>query len=428
MARQYLLPLIGMFIIACGGGIGVPELIDPTGGESVSLPVVFVWLSVEDANGYRVEVDTTTEFASLVVSEEPDDTTYTVTNLDTMMYYWRVAALEENGDPGDFSDVDSFQVSGAAYPRNIIATVAAGNSPYSLDITPDDSEVWVNNWAQYDTIVYVISTASHQVSQQIQVSGRGDNELRITPNGQYAYMCASADTVGIIEISTSTYQQIRVMNFLNSFGYAEGPIGYGIALTQANDVIYAAHYDLPTSQGSIRKFDVAGGNQIDSVSFIHAYDVDLNHAENKLYAVSENVDHFYEINPTSFTKVDSVAVGNDPHFIVITDDDNYAFVTHLNDERIFVIDLVSFSVATTLDMSPYGGYHLEQMALTPDQNYLFAGGQHCIFVIDISEPANPTYVETVSLESGWCYDICFSSDGNYAYAVHQNEGVVVLSK
>lgn len=425
-----LLALMALYIIGCKAevGIGVPELLDPTGGEEVLLPVILIWSSVENAEEYTLEVDTTTGFASPVISAEPEDTTYTVIALDTLMYYWRVAAIDEDGDVGVFSDIDSFMVTGPAYPRDLLAAIEVGELPVSLDITPDNNEVWVNNDEQFNQTAYVISTATLEVTHQIPVTGIDCGELRITDNGNYAYFCVGywQYDEGIIELSTSAYAQTRLISFYDGSSNPVGPHGPGIALTAANDVIYAGHYDF---DGALTKFDVSSGAMIDSIGFEWPIDVDLSHAEDKLYAVSEEFDMVYEIDLTDLTIMDSIGVGDDPHYFVITSDDNYAFVSHLNDERIFVIDLFSFTVAATLDLAEYDAYGQDHMGLTPNQNYLFVcnNGGSTIHVVDVSDPLNPLFIETLEFpDYGSFYDICFSSDGSRAYVASQSGHVIVL--
>lgn len=418
-----------LLFTSCGGDISGLDLIEPTGGEEVSLPVSLFWTKVEDASGYAVEVDTATNFEFPVVSVEVSDTTYTLTDLNTLKYYWQVFALDGNGRMNDFSALDSFVVSGAAYPRNLLTSIQVLEDPQSLDITPNGAEIWVNHWGQYDTLVYVISTVSNQVTHTIPVTNVGDNELRITSDGNFAYYCGvwNMDSAGILEISTSGYNQTRVLGYLEGEDppVKVGPEGYGVALTQVNDIIYAAHM-ATAGDGCITKFDVSSGALIDSVLLPWIMDVDLNHAETKLYAVNQSDDIFYELDPTTMTVNRQLSVGNGPELILITSDDEYAFISHLNDD-VYVVDLSSLTKVTQFDpdIGEFG------MAFTPDEKYLFLCdyGSDYISVYDVDDPTNPVMIEKLEFpDAGSFTELVFNADGSRAYVVESHGYIYVLEK
>lgn len=417
-----------LLFTSCGDDVSGLNLLEPTGGEEVTFPVSLFWSSVEKASDYAVEVDTTIDFESPVVSVEVSDTTYIILSLDTLKYYWRIFALDGNGRMNDFSGLDSFVVSGAAYPRNLLTRIQVLGDPQSIDITPNGSEIWVNHWGQYDNLIYVISTATNQVTHQIPVTNVGDNELRITSNGNFAYYCGAwnMDSAGILEISTSSYTQTRILGFLEGSPPVKvGPEGYGVALTQANDIIYAAHM-ATAGDGCITKFDVSSGAMTDSILLPWVMDVDLNHAETKLYAVNQSDDIFYELNPTTMTVNQQLSVGSGPEIILITSDDEYAFISHLNDD-VYVIDLSSFTRVTQFDpdIGEFG------MAFTPDEKYLFLcdGDSDFISVYDVSDPTNPIMIEKLEFpDAGSFTELVFNSDGSRAYVVESHGYIYVLEK
>jgi len=425
-SKLYVALLSVLFVVFCGGGIGIPQLLSPTGGEEVDLPVTLIWSSVENAESYCVEIATNTDFSSPVVSADANDTSYTAAALDTLMYYWRVAAVDENGDTSDFSDPDSFKVTGSSYPRNLITRIQVLLEPYSIDITPDGSEIWVNHWGQTDTFVYVISTATNQVTHQIPVTNVcDDGELRFSNDGLYAYYCGEwdMDSSGLIELSTSSYSQVRMIGYpYGSPAVPHGPDGPGIALTQTNDYVYAAHM-ANVDDGYITKIDLNSGNPVDSIHMSWIFDVDLNHTETKLYAVGEE-DSLYELDPATLTVTQQLGVGYGAHRLVITKDDQYAFVTG---DSIYVVDLNSFTVVTKFDPD----ISTEGLKLTPDENYLFIcdGGSNYIDIVDVSDPTNPRLVEKLEFpDAGSFTELVFNADGSRAYVVEANGYVYVLGK
>jgi DNA-binding beta-propeller fold protein YncE len=419
-----------LLFTSCDGDISGLSLLEPTGGEQVSLPVSLLWTKVEDASGYAVEVDTTTSFDSPVVSVEVSDTAYTIPNLDKLKYYWQVFALDEDDRMNDFSDLDSFVVSGASYPRNLLTKVQVLEDPQSLDITPNGSEIWVNHWGQYDTVVYVISTLNNQVTHTIPVTNVGDNELRITSDGNFAYYCGvwNMDSAGILEISTTSYTQSRILGYLEGEDppVKHGPAGYGIALTQNNDYIYAANLGNADDNGCVTRFDVSSGTMVDSINLPWIFDVDLNHAETELYAVSQDADVLYEIDPVTMTVSRQLSVGNGPEIILITPDDEYAFISHLNDD-VYVVELSSLTKVTQFDpdIGEFG------MTLTPDEKYLFLCdcGSDYIGVYDVEDPTNPVMIEKLEFEDAGSFtELVFNVDGSRAYVVESHGYIYVLEK
>ena len=415
-----MVPLALVIFIFCPKGIGIPELKEPTGGEQVSLPVTFIWTSVEDADHYTIEVDTALEFSGPVISTSTTDTTYTTSDLDTLKYYWRVASVDAEGNQGDFSDPDSFVVKGAAYPRNLIATIQLpAEDPVSIDITPDGSELWIAYWGQFDTTVTVISTASNQITHEIPTTNPCHDlgEIRISANGNFVYFCGpwDMDSSGLIELSTSSYSQTRMIGYpYGSQQVPGGPDGPGIALTQPNDYVYAVNM-ANVDDGYITKIDLNAGTPIDSIHMSWIADVDLNHAETKLYAVGEE-DSLYEIDPANLTVTRQLGVGYAAHRLVITNDDQYAFVAG---DSIYVVDLNSFTVVARFDPD----ISAEGLKLTPDEHYLFIcdGGANYIDVVDVSDPTNPQLIEKLSIPSAGSFsELVFNSDGSRAYVVEDN--------
>ncbi len=422
--------IVIIFLLHCDGGkIGIPELRDPIGGKQVSLPVTFIWTAVAEAEKYAIEVDTTTDFWAPVISAEKNDTNYTTTTLDLKKYYWRVAAIDKNGKRGNFSNIDSFVVTGSAYPRNLIATIPVGDYPISIDITPNGAEVWVNHWAEPSVFVNVISTATNQVTHQIAVTNVGNSELRISKDGNSAYYCGewNMDSAGVVEISTSSYTQTRMMGYLEGSPPVKiGPRGYGIALTQLNNYIYAANTAAPDNHGCIAKFALSSGNMVDSVHLPWIYDVDPNQVETKLYATSQSENIFYEIDPNTLTVTRQIPLGNGPEIILLTSDDRYIFVSHLNDS-VYVVDLSTFTVVKKFEpeIGEFG------MAFTPDEKYLFLcdAGSHYISIFDVADPTNPKMVEKLSFPAAGSFsELVFNGDGSRAYVVAASGYVYVLAK
>ncbi len=69
------------------------------------------WVSLSNASEYWVQVDSSGNWSTLKVNVTVSDSPYTITaTLPDGVYYWRVAAIDGNGDLGVWSDVWSFTV------------------------------------------------------------------------------------------------------------------------------------------------------------------------------------------------------------------------------------------------------------------------------------------------------------------------------
>ena len=123
-----------------------------------------------------------------------------------------------------------------------------------------------------------------------------------------------------------------------------------------------------------------------------------------------------------------MSIGDDPEVIVISADDSVAYVSHLNDDYVYIIDLINNTVAGTFD----AGFGPIFMALTPDGNYLYMCnyGGNSIAIADVRNQFNPVLVETLEPSGfGSFRDICFSNNGGYAYIVTSSpERVAVFGR
>jgi hypothetical protein len=174
MNKKYLILISVVFLLVCNDAtVGTPELIFPINGVQVDLPLTFIWSSVDNSTGYRIEVDTTLTFSSPVILVDVDDTTYSTSNLDNGTYYWHVAAYNQDDELGDFAYPNSFTVAaGGSAPRNF--TLAAANAGESvllswnepLEGQPDGyivyfKEVNTTNWVVTDTVAGIELQYTH---------------------------------------------------------------------------------------------------------------------------------------------------------------------------------------------------------------------------------------------------------------------------
>jgi len=112
---------------------GVPELVAPPDATEVAYPdptraiTLLSWNGVEGAKSYRVTVDYSQAFARPLIDRQGyEGTQMQLPGLDTSTYYWKVAAINENGVEGSYTRAARFSLLKAP-PR------AASPPPLAVD-------------------------------------------------------------------------------------------------------------------------------------------------------------------------------------------------------------------------------------------------------------------------------------------------------
>jgi hypothetical protein len=80
---------------------------DANAETAEKIPVEFSWDAVPGARAYRLEVSTRKDFKNVVSSSEGSRSMAVIPLPARERYYWRVAAIDEDGDLGSFSKVQS---------------------------------------------------------------------------------------------------------------------------------------------------------------------------------------------------------------------------------------------------------------------------------------------------------------------------------
>jgi hypothetical protein len=99
---------------------GVPVLLAPAHQAEITYPnaaqatTLLVWKPVPEATSYHVMVDYSAYFNRPIVDRKGlRDSSVELRGLDVGRYYWRVAAVDRNGEAGSFSDFARFTVASA---------------------------------------------------------------------------------------------------------------------------------------------------------------------------------------------------------------------------------------------------------------------------------------------------------------------------
>jgi DNA-binding beta-propeller fold protein YncE len=385
-----------------------------------------------------VQADTCRQFASSLVDASISDTLCAVSGgLPKGRYWWRVAVIGDSGGAGEYCDPDSFTLGPSAYPRNAVRTIPAGSSPNSCAITPDGRELWVDNSDSIDGHVYVISTEDLTVIHRISTFGFAHAELEIGRDGLYAYFCQRVSWPfwpecygGIAKISTTLDSTVAVFGDGSMNGEILGPTGYGLSLSPSSDNVYAVDNNSPQLYGMAFRFDSCGGlcelNYIDG-----AFDIECAHHSPRCYVLSAQAT-MLELETARMNVLRTMYLPGAARLLCLSDDDRYGFVTRLMPPGFVVVDLESLTVAAscTLRREPLVEHMPFSLALSPDQRLLVFGdeGKSLVHIADVSNPLEPSLLESLTIGSGKIRDICFSPDGQRVYVSSNPDGIIVLER
>ena len=111
------------------------DLLKPEDGDELNyIHVLFEWEQEPDAVAYQIEISTDSNFSSLIVSQIDSSLIYIETEMIEWetTYYWRIAPLYQNSNPGEYIDTRMFSTGETI--SNAEATIYDENS-YSEGLT-----------------------------------------------------------------------------------------------------------------------------------------------------------------------------------------------------------------------------------------------------------------------------------------------------
>lgn len=214
-----------------------------------------------------------------------------------------------------------------AETNELISKVNVGNHPAHVVFTNDGKYVLATDSEKNNVSVIDLSTS--KVIKTIN-TGKGPHGFRISSDSKYAYIANSeADTISVIDIPE--LKEIKTIQVGNN------PIT--TAITEDNTTLLATL----NSENSLAIVDLA----TDKVQKIA-----VGEGPAQVYIQKDNKFAFVanqgtESNPSkTLSKIDistkevvaTIEVGNGAHGIVVSDDNNYVYVTNMYDNTVSVID------------------------------------------------------------------------------------------
>lgn len=240
------------------------------------------------------------------------------------------------------------------------------NAPQTLAITPDNTKVYIGNYASNITVV---STLTDTVIETISISLIFNaSDMLITPNGLYLYTSHLSNNV------------VTVVSVLNDTHIATIAVG----LTPSRLII--------------------------------------NPAGTRVYVLNRNANTVSVIDTNTNTVIATVFVGSGViEDLVITNDGLYVYVTNPNTNTVSVISTTTNTVISTIEV----GFYPSSVAITPDSLYVYVLNYLQNTVSIISTLTN-TLVGSVIVGS-YPSDIVINSSGNRVYVVNYgSESISVL--
>lgn len=179
---------------------GIPELIFPEKDQlCLGSELIFDWTNATDPEGnvltYQLQISTNRAFTNMV-----EDLTVSNTKVELVMekghdYYWRVLAIDESNEKGEFSPSRAFYVEGEAN-SNYIPFIPALIAPqHNSDISPNDVVLqWESSDLDDDRLSYDIYLGTIENPELYEV-GQWQNSLEVNlePNQNYFWKVLVSD-------------------------------------------------------------------------------------------------------------------------------------------------------------------------------------------------------------------------------------------
>jgi len=264
--------------------------------------------------------------------------------------------------------------------NTVVATVATGDSPTGVAVTPNGAVVYVAN--QTSNTVSVIATATNTVIATVPVGGLPFG-VAVTPDGALVYVANLNDaTVSVIATATNTVvATVPVGNF--PVGVAVTPDGAFAYVTNGNSATVSV---IATATNTVvATVPVGSAPQGVAVTPNGAF----------VYVANGNNTTVSVIATATNTVVATVTVGSDPIGVAVTPDGALVYVTNQGSANVSVIDTTSNTVVATV---PVGNFPIG-VGVTPDGAFVYVANAAKDNISVIATATN-TVVATVPVGSG----------------------------
>ncbi|MCA1683553.1 MAG: PQQ-binding-like beta-propeller repeat protein, partial [Actinobacteria bacterium] len=230
-----------------------------------------------------------------------------------------------------------------AATHSVITTVAVGDYPVALAVTPDGTRVYVAN--EQSNTVSVIDTATNAVVATVPVGVR-PRDVRVTPDGREVSVANSGSPqLSIIDTATNTVVGTVTVEH-GSFGIAFSPDGSRAYVTLAND--------------SMAVVNTATRTVITTVPVGHGpHEVEVLPDGSKIY-VADSVNWVRVVDAATLTVVATIPIGRPPDSLAVHPDGTRvyvgtgSYVSTINTATDTVVDTAVLEGPRTVAISPTG--------------------------------------------------------------------------
>jgi len=283
-------------------------------------------------------------------------------------------------------------------------TVAVGNGPYAVAVSPDGTRLVVTNTA--DGTVSLVNTATNKVISTIQVGSKPAGVV-FDPTGTQFYVMNYGGVVGSVSAvslpGNTVAAPIVIGNgpFFAAIGPAGspsagklyvtmyGPVGDGntvsvidTATNQVTTVSLAAAGAGPQAvaispdgtrvwvgtavSGKVSVIDTATNAVIKTFPVSGAGGIAFSPDGHFAYVANFDANTVSVINTANYATVATIGVGASPSLVAVSPDGSVAYVTNQQDKTVSVINTATKAVIKTITVDNPAG-----LAVSPDGKYLY---------------------------------------------------------
>ena len=221
--------------------------------------------------------------------------------------------------------------------NQLLKTIAVGNSPQGLEISPDGSTLYVANFSATGT-VSVIDTGTDTVVDSIDV-GQFPRFVAFAPDGTFAYVTnRESNTLRIIDTATRTQSGVITV------GSRPAQLVFSSDGTRA----YVSNF----TGMSVSVIDTSSHQVIDTIPVSsEAEGIDLSPDDRLLYVAHQQRDFVSVIDTQTNTVTGAINVGIQPWAVAFTRDGTEAFTANQISGDATIIDVGGVTVSATIDLT-----------------------------------------------------------------------------
>ncbi|MBZ0184489.1 MAG: T9SS type A sorting domain-containing protein [Melioribacteraceae bacterium] len=277
----------------------VPQLVAPADNDTnISLTPILDWNSSSDAVTYELQVSTSEQFGSTVLSQS--ELTATEYNVEASVlsysteYFWRVRAVNTTGNSG-WSTVWKFTTAAEPIPLpGVPQLVAPANNATNISLIP------IFDWnSSPDAVTYElqVSESDQFTSTIINQSGLTNTEYSVSASvlnysTEYHWRVRAVNTTG--NSDWSTVWNFTVIDFINSPSNLEGTVQPGkINLTWEDKSNNENYFIIEREKAGLRSFEIIDSVQANVTNYSDELIESNTNYSYRVKAVNDNVESGY---------------------------------------------------------------------------------------------------------------------------------------